>query len=209
MPANTVKPTKNYKVVLLGAAIFVLAGVGSGYFFSSVKTQDTSQTNTQQAAFSFDAAKAPTWHSAGNNWPSGEDASQGSNEPLPIVNMNISSGTSQKPGTCFAMFFYKAGKANETVAINDLKMNSIKGLSNIAFDETGVSPLEIATSEGAKKYHLHQFAFSGAGSASMAKGVQRGYVQLKAGYIEIQGICEQADQLQSTVPAIQAVGFDL
>ena len=209
MPTNTVKTTKNYKVVLLGAAVFVLAGVGSGYFFNSVKTQAVARTNTQQAAFSFDTAKAPTWYSAGNNWPSGEDVSQGSNEPLPRVNMNISSGTSQKPGTCFAMFFYKVGKANETMALNDLKLNSIKGLSNIAFDETDVSPLEITTSEGVKKYNLHQFAFSGAGSASMAKGVQRGYVQLKAGYIEIQGICEQADQLQSTVPAIQAVSFNL
>ena len=40
------------------------------------------------------------------------------------------------------------------------------------------------------------------------QGFELGYLQLSGSYIKIEGHCDTADELPSTLPALQAIKFD-
>jgi hypothetical protein len=71
------------------------------------------------------------------------------------------------------------------------------------------------TTAGPQHYQLHQYVVSGGGGGAAQQiegsqvegGEEFGYLQLSSGYLKIEGYCNAADELATTIPALQAYEF--
>lgn len=67
----------------------------------------------------------------------------------------------------------------------------------------------LQTKTGQLSYELQQFNMTPpAGGEKIKSGLESGYIQLSDSYLYIEGNCDTAEQLASTIPALQAIKFD-
>lgn len=105
-------------------------------------------------------------------------------------------------GACMAHLYYFNQSVNPDEKIADF-LEPIPGFE-IDKREVGVKTLSMNTPEGDKTYKLHQYN-SDNKSGDYKSGVSLGYIPLDSGYIEIQGICDEASQLDEVLPVLDAV----
>ena len=107
---------------------------------------------------------------------------------------------------CFTSLEYKTGVVNPATALEKIRSDLV------SMDYT-VSPATTATttlkSDGRDlQFQLNQYSVTGTGSGGKAKGGQEfGYLQLTDGYIEVKGFCDTADQLPTSIEALQEVEY--
>jgi hypothetical protein len=109
---------------------------------------------------------------------------------------------------CFVSAEYKPGTVEVSAELEKIKTS----LTDMGYTvTTGVTLTNtLQTDQGSKEYELHQYSVTGAGSAGQVKGGQEyGYLQLSDGYVQIEGHCDSADQLPSTIPALLAIKFNI
>jgi hypothetical protein len=107
--------------------------------------------------------------------------------------------------TCFTSIEHKTGTVDVTAKLQKQRTDLAASGATMA---AGATPL-VALQTGAAKqqYVLHQYSLSG-GSQQIMGGLELGYVQLSNSYLEIQGHCNTAGQLPTTIAALQAYRFD-
>lgn len=108
---------------------------------------------------------------------------------------------------CFVAVEYKDGTVDVTAEIDRIQAGLVKmGYTSLA---GAVLTVPSQSSEGHQQYRLHQYSVAGSGSTGQIKGGQEfGYLQFQDGYVEVEGYCDTADQLPTTLPALKAVKFD-
>lgn len=108
---------------------------------------------------------------------------------------------------CFTSVQYKTGTVD---AAADMQTATTKQAAAGGTVTPGaVVSMNLQTTDGTKSYDLHQFTTTSADPSDKAmQGMELGYVQLANGYVKVQANCNTADQLPSTIPALNSVKFD-
>lgn len=197
-------------VLVVTVGLLVVASVTGGVLFygKNKALADTKASNTDKPTFMFDETKAPGWWSGGNNWPDIKDYTGGqvTETDLPVASISVGQGESGSMGDCFVDYYLqKQTLSDVAAAVSEMEKRSVDGGDNITLSPLGVQAIKIETLDGVKTYQLHQYEVTGAGNTKRAKGVQFGYMPLKSGRIEVRSYCNEADQLDETLPAIKAV----
>lgn len=106
---------------------------------------------------------------------------------------------------CFASIEHKTGTVD--VAAQLQKQQASLASSGGTMTATATPTATVQTASGPQQYDLHQYSLAG-GSEQLMGGLELGYVQLPDGYLVIQGHCNTAAQLATTISALQAYEFD-
>ena len=108
-----------------------------------------------------------------------------------------------KTSACFTSIEYHRGTVDIQSEVQKMIKNS-NGLGN-TIAEISTQPLSLNTMNGNQAYELHQYQATGSSSSTKPMGgVEVGYLQLDDGYVKVNGNCETYDELQTTIPALQA-----
>lgn len=108
---------------------------------------------------------------------------------------------------CFVLAKYDAGSIDIDAALEKHRDNLTSTGYNISLLAT--RSIDVDVSGKVKQFELNQYDAGGNGGAGKIKeGQELGYLQLSDGYIEIEGYCDTADQLPSTISAIEAIRFN-
>lgn len=105
--------------------------------------------------------------------------------------------------SCFTSIEHKSGAVNVATMLQKQQSDLASSGATMAPDTTLKTTVQ--TSTGNLPYVLHQFRLSG--GEQLMQGLQLGYIQLSNGYLEIQGHCNTASQLPSTIPALRAYKY--
>lgn len=108
--------------------------------------------------------------------------------------------------SCFASIEHKTGAVDIAAELqkNQDNISVIGGTSMPG----AVLTATLQVGAGKQQYDLHQYSESGAsGGKKLMGGLQLGYIQLLDGYLKIEGHCNTADELPTTIPALQAIKF--
>jgi ABC-type antimicrobial peptide transport system permease subunit len=107
---------------------------------------------------------------------------------------------------CFVSDQYQTGTVDVAAELQSNQNTLIAGGYSIASAGTQESTLQANASP--VQYQLAQYSVTSSPTASQVMGGQEfGYVQLTGGYIKIMGYCNAADELSTTIPALQAITF--
>lgn len=211
---------KHHKYLLVILAV-ILVGVG-GIAYKMHKKSETSDSKPSQQTiakpqFVFDNQELPNWWTAGNRSPSIDQITEGpemSEQDLPIADMSIhhckdsqscsNAGMDVAEDNCFVMLFAGNGSIDPVKAV-ERKMKENQSFGDMIIEEVGVKTLSINTPEGQKSYQLHQYQYTNKGHGATLKGNALGYVSLDKTHIQIQSVCAEANQLDGTLPVLEAV----
>lgn len=109
-------------------------------------------------------------------------------------------------GECFTSIEHKSGAVDVDTEIQKQQSMMASSGNTMAAGATPVVTVQAGT--GSQQYELHEFSLSsGDKSHPLMGGLGLGYLQLSNGYIKIQSHCNTADELPSTVPALEAYQF--
>ncbi|HET6622481.1 MAG TPA: hypothetical protein VFG56_00935 [Candidatus Saccharimonadales bacterium] len=107
---------------------------------------------------------------------------------------------------CFASVQYKDGSiaADKAERQKTDKYFSDRGYVATTID---TAPMTMRTTDGQQNYELHQSAVATPAGADKVKGGQEfGYLQLSSDhYLFVEGYCDTAEQLPTTIPALKAI----
>ena len=110
---------------------------------------------------------------------------------------------------CFVSVQYKT----DTIAANEAKLQKSQAqLTSNGYTTTPGATLTLTmqTNTGPQSYKLLQSAVATPSGANTVLGGQEfGYLQLAKGYVYIEGHCNTSAELPSTIPALQAVQFNV
>lgn len=168
--------------------------------------------------FVFDAEKFPDWISFGNVWDSSDDeddespaaiisatqCTEGSNCSSLIEKCRVGEQCEllerYTADSCFINAYYFNRQIDmNTVVVDELEKWTSVGTSP---EEIGVETLNMQTSEGDKQYQLYKYDTHNSG---YRQGSAFGFVPLSEGHVEVRSVCWQADQLDDTLPALNAI----
>jgi len=109
--------------------------------------------------------------------------------------------------SCFTSIEHKTGTVNVTAKLQN--QHDDLSASGGTMTPVDTPTATIVTKTGTQQYELHQFSLTGGSDAQLMGGLELGYLQLAAGegYLVMQGHCNTADQLPTTIPALQAYRF--
>jgi len=172
-------------VVIAGLGIaLIIAGVIGVVLFRDKTKASTDLSNNQQSEPMFSFAGADGWRQG----PSNETS-------MALFGPSRADGTS----ACFTSAEYKTGTV-------DIDTELSKQAKNVAHAVTLKNTLEstITAVSGAIKYDLYQYGITDESSEPLMKGLELGYVQLVGGYVEIEGHCNEFEELTTTLPALAA-----
>ncbi len=203
------KPPINKKkvfLITLGVLIFLLAIGGAFYTIGHLKAGSDKQI-TQSSSFSFNDSATPNWWAADNFYNTSPSETD-SNNTTTVVGRNIAQGTPEHPGKCFVMYAFKEGTINIDQALIERKKSVISNNDKLSVEDYAPQSIAMATSEGSKTYVLYQYSIIGSPGTNISRGLALGYVPLKSGYVEVQGICEEANQLPDALKVYPAVSFE-
>lgn len=113
-------------------------------------------------------------------------------------------GEKQADGTsiCFTSIEFKPGTL--AVATEIQRQEKLLVTMGNSITKEGIMKMTLRTPGGDRPYDLHQYAVTGKGDAKLMGGLELGYVQLADGYVKIDGHCETAGELVTTLPALRA-----
>lgn len=183
------KSTKRKVVLgLIIISVISLGGISSYVLLRNNSVQAVADINTEVAASVFTFTGATDWRPG----PSNETS-------MAVFGKARENGTS----ACFVSMEYKTGIVDETAELQ--KNQKIMNEGGRTVTALGMQILTLRTAQGDKQYNLHQFKVtSPAGAGQLMEGTEIGYLQLSDGYIKIIGNCNTAEELPTTVLALQA-----
>jgi len=183
------KNTSKRKLVIF-ILFCVLIGVTIGGIIVVRNNPTSTQATTEPAKPLFSFTGADGWQQG----PSNETS-------MALFSKAAADGTS----VCFTSIEYKTGTVDAAVEIQ--KNHDVLSGDGRVVSVIGVPMLMLRTATGDKQYQLHQFQISSPDPSQVMGGNELGYVQLSDGYIKILGNCNTAEQLSTTIPALQAYKF--
>lgn len=186
--------------------LLIAAVIGGVMYWNSQKQSDVPAVD--KPSFHFDAAKAPGWWSAGNNWPDAAafTGNQIDKSEIPIADINVHHGTQSKPGNgCFVMAFYQKGSIDEAAVLQkrEAGMTAARDKTD-SLKQVATSTQTLSTYEGVKDYTLHQYNLD---VPQVQKGNAFGFAPLSNGYIEVRAICPTAGLLPTVLPVLSVLSF--
>jgi len=192
-------------VVLLGIAIgiFLLMNNQMGNNLKKVIG-----TKTTVPTFVFSEQKANGWWAA-DNYNSKEHADEYSGkdkDKLSVASRNIFQSKDKAIDSCFVMYEYY-DYITDTNALIKQKQDGATVASELIYNKLNTETTTIDTPEGVKSYELHEYAISGPGSKQMQRGMSFGYIDLSDGYISINGICPEGNQMSSTILGMKSISL--
>lgn len=208
------RQNKKIAAILIALGVFVIAGIASVIVFRMMMPQtflkEAAVNHPQGPVFMFHDTAAPGWWSGGNISDSIDNytGDQITKDDISVASMSVSQGKRNEPGNCFVSYYFWEKNIKPAEALVAMERRSIEGETNVSLSPLGQHKLKIDTYEGQKEYTLHQYEFTGSGSANRAKGAQFGYVSLNDGYIEMRSYCNKADQLKDTLIVLPAVSLE-
>lgn len=183
---NTTK--RKIAISLLVVGVLAVGGVSGYMFMRNNSTQAAAATKTEAAVSVFTFTGATDWRQG----PSNETS-------MAVFGKARKNGTS----ACFVSMEYKTGTVDEATQLQE-DYATIAGGGHTA-TALGAQTLTLRTALGDKQYSLHQFKVtSPEGAGQLMEGTEIGYLQLREGYVKVIGNCETAEELSSTLSALQA-----
>ncbi len=108
---------------------------------------------------------------------------------------------------CFVSLQHKTGTIDPATEIQ--KSIALEVSDGHTVTPISIQTLTLQTNTRPQQYQLHQYSASGSDAGGMIEGGQElGYLQLSGSYVFVQANCSTADELPSTLQALQAVKFD-
>jgi hypothetical protein len=109
--------------------------------------------------------------------------------------------------TCFTSIQHKIGMVDVTAILQ--KTQAKLAISGYTSAQLATPTVAIQTNLGTQQYKLHQYSVtSQPGTTRVQAGQEFGYILFANGYLEVQGYCNTANELATTLPALQAIKFD-
>jgi len=186
MNKNTKTRNTKLKITLLVALLVVIGIAGVTLFRANSYAAIENKTTEQESKSLFSFTGATDWRQG----PSNETS-------MALFGKARANSTS----ACFVSAEYKPGIVDIAAALQE---------QQDFFKVTGGTMTQIATvtntlqtSDGEKQYELRQYTVDG-GNEKVMGGLELGYLQLKDGYIKLDGHCETVEELVTTIPALQA-----
>lgn len=208
-PPHVTKP--RHPKVAIGIVVLVL-GVASLTVVYLMITHNKTPANitSNTSTFAFDGAQLPGWESGGTNHITADERAQyKGTESLPEADTIIHLKDVTDPSNCFVYLDYMTDKKDPAAKINDFAKQSTGSDSDLTYREVGTPQITMQTSEGDKKFVLHQYAIEGDPKTSMLRATEYGFFSVGDGYMDIRGNCTSTDQLSTTIPVLTAVSFKL
>ena len=160
--------------------------------------------------FAFDKSVAGGWWAA-DNYNSKENVTDDykggePKEKLPVASRIIFQSKDTTVDSCFVMYSYY-DYVVDTEALLKEKENYSANTTKVTLNKLNSEELSIHTPEGVKSYQLHHYSISGPGSEQMQRGMSLGYVKLSGGYIAINGICPEGDQMGKALDGMKGISL--
>ena len=150
-----------------------------------------SEEAPQASVFTFDEKAAKGW------WQGATDE-----KSMVVFGENEAKG-------CFVSLEYKKGVVDVDEELARVK-NEVESDGQYTLVPAAVKTLSLQTSSGQEQYKLHQSSIVVPdGAANVKRGQSFGYVQLSGGYVNLIGLCDTPEQLESVHPALAAFSVKL
>lgn len=229
MNAKNKKIRSRLSVIFIVVGLMLAVGAVAGIIFRDKFVTFSGSLmmdieNTDKPKFVFDTAEFPDWVTVGNVWSAASDTEEGT----PVASISISQcPAGSRCGDlvekcragdncdelerytvegCMVHFYYWGQPVEPSVAVAD-ELKQWSGFGTAA-TEIDVKTLTMRTSEGDKNYQFHKYG-TNSKDASYKRGSAFGFVPLDTGHIEVRSICKQADQLDETLPVLDAVSLEV
>lgn len=195
-----IKKQRHGLKVGIGCLVLLLAGGAAMY--GVLYGSGTSAEPQQTAFFSFDAAAAPGWYQSKLDTSTREGR-----RSLLLFDRDMSSPTKESNlESCHVSAFMNVGYVDIQGKLAAITNSPDAGYEIVSL---GVQPLSLQLPSGIRTYELHTFnMIAPAGASPIKAGNSFGYVQTGDYYVEVQAVCDTPEQLESTLPALQAIRFD-
>ncbi len=182
------KPRRTKLIISLAAAIVIIAGVAAVLIYGN-KTPSKSEVKNESTQptpmFSFTGA---------NDWRQGP-----SNETSMAL---FGKARDDQTSACFTSIQYRTGTIDIAAELKE-QQDSMAAMGT-PLTQIAATPVTLKTTKGDKEYDYHQYNMATNSTEDIMRGLGLGYVQLDEGYVQIDGHCNTAEELASTVPAIEA-----
>ena len=196
---------KRVVIVIFGCFTLVLAGAVGTYLLMQVLVQnnpDVAVPAPRPAVFSFHTNAAPGWYKSPLDTTSEEGRTSillfDRDPSLPVSDSSLQS--------CHATAFVSAGSVDV-----EAKQKSMTAAGNANRQTTlrDTKTLVLFTVDNEREYKLYEYeVIVPEGADPIKAGNAFGYIQLDSSYIELQVVCDTFDQLESALPALQAIRLD-
>lgn len=227
---NKQNKRRKLPIVLAIIGLLLVAGVIAGFIFQDkikgvVSDIQTNSENQGKPKFVFDTAQFPDWATSGNIWNKSGTVDVTGNE-VPVASMNVAQCIAGSHCSkfveqcrsgkqcdalnrytidrCFVSAAYYTDKQIDPDTAVAAKMKRDTSFDGITVQDVGVKALTMNTPEGNKPYQLHYYDIRHGNDTTYKNGNALGYISLSNGYIEIQSTCKEANQLDETLPALEA-----
>lgn len=206
--------SKLFFIVIVAIAGAVL-GVILWVWHQKPETISATRQQSKSVKFVYDDTKVSGWWTYGNNYPdsSAADSNTPKDVQWPIADISIhqcniaTKCTNPEKDTvgahCFVSTFYMDGAINPDKAIADMIGQNKKWGTTVT--EIANKTLTMTTPDGNKPYILHEFDYDTNGGETIKRGNAQGYISLNKGYIDIRAVCDEANQLDEALPALNAI----
>lgn len=180
--------SRNKKLIALFLALCVVAlGVGAALLLLPKVFAKNGSVSTQVKAKSlFSFTGTPGWRQG----PSNETS-------MALFGAERKDSTS----SCFTSMEYKTGNIDAGAAL-EKQQADLQATGNVV-KRIKTTTATLSTNSGKKQYQLQQYDIASKGEKLMG-GLALGYLQLKDGYVKIDSHCNTAEELETTIPALQA-----
>jgi len=192
------------KLIIILLAILVVA-TAAATMFIVLRNLNTSHepksAPSGEFVFSFDSAKAPGWYRSAMD----PTTTESRNSILLFDHDPSAPFDAKHPQSCHVSAFMQPGTVDIAAKLSKIEAKN----DSTTTSRTGTQPMTLQTSVGAKSYELYQYKTTPAeGAEPLKEGYAYGFVQADKHFIELQAVCDTAEQLASTIPAFQAITFD-
>lgn len=222
---NKNKKTKSKRpTILISIGLVLVIGVIASFIFpDTLKTIASNIENGGKSHFTFDTTEFPDWASTGNIYGEGtapvtsfsaQQCSSGSRCSNLVEGCKTMRGEggqcealnrSTQDGCMVQLYYFKQSIDPKAAASDELNKWSRFGTNPT---ETGVKTLTMRTSEGDKEYQFYSYDTNNSDD-TYKRGSAFGFVSLKDGHIEVRSVCKEANQLDQTLPILNAVSLNV
>lgn len=184
----------------LGIGLLVLMLVGGAGTYFILTNHGVAAEPQRPPLFSFDAPAAPGWHAAKLDTSTREGR-----RSLLLFDRDPT-----KQGDTTAMQSCHVSASLEVGFVDTLQKLAEVTASQGGHTSTplGMRAASLQMMSGVKTYELYLYNMTDQGGSPIKAGNAFGYVQAGDYYIELQAVCDTPEQLESTLPALQAIRFD-
>ena len=184
----------------LGIGLLVLILVsGAGTYFI-LANHGAAADPQRPPLFSFDAPAAPGWYAAKLD----TSTKEGRRSLLLFDRDPTKQNDATTMQSCHVSAALKVGLVDVLQKLTEVAANQ-DGHTSTPLGSRAVS---LQMMSGVKTYELYLYNMTDNSGSSIKAGNAFGYVQAGDYYIELQAVCDTKEQLESTLPALQAIRFD-